>query len=145
MTFVLDGRDNLSRVFARAGESAGDFHRRVNQAVTASGGDLRAFTQDANGRLRTLDGRFVSAADAARIFGNRMGGLPPMLRSVGNSAGDTAMELGGRGGGGLGGSMIAVAAIAGLSLLPALGAIVPMVAGAVLPVCTLPLGFKCMC
>jgi hypothetical protein len=72
------------------------------------------------------------------------GGLPDLtnrLGDVSDAGGNAATSLG-KSGGGLGGTMIAVAAAAGLSLLPALGALVPMLAGAGLAAGTLKLGFS---
>ncbi|MGW2040497.1 hypothetical protein [Streptomyces virginiae] len=195
MAFILDGEDNLSPVFRRIGESAERFHRRINDAVDESGGELRAFTrgaggglqelarnmdgagraasglgnetsdaavgvrnlgtaaQDANhrvaqltrdsrGRVRDLQGRFVSAGEAAQRFGIDINTVVPGLNRVGGAAGSAATELGALGGkGGGGGALGGVAAVAGLSLLPALGALVPMLLGAGTAAITMKLGF----
>ncbi|OLZ72575.1 hypothetical protein AVW11_04065 [Streptomyces amritsarensis] len=222
MAFILDGNDQLSPVFRRIGESADHFHRRINDAVEASGGELRAFTRgaggqlqelggnltsagqaaealgqqasaaapevgaigaaaddanesvaqftrDSNGRIRDLRGRFVTAAAAAEQLAqasaqaspevrdvgtaassssestSRLGGnarrTAPRLAELGSAAGDAAVAVGSKGGG-LGGAMGVVAAIAGLSLLPALGALVPMLVGGAAAAGTLKLGFS---
>ncbi|WP_371634488.1 hypothetical protein OG693_39655 (plasmid) [Streptomyces sp. NBC_01259] len=72
LTFVLDGRDGLTPVMRRAGESSEDFRRRLQRVAGDSSRDLRAFTQDADGRLRALNGRFITTADAARVTGGAM-------------------------------------------------------------------------
>ncbi|WP_406004435.1 hypothetical protein [Streptomyces sp. NBC_00987] len=74
LTFVLDGRDGLTPVFRRAGESSEDFRRRLQRVTGDSTRDLRAFTQDADGRLRDLRGRFINTSDAARLAGGAMVG-----------------------------------------------------------------------
>jgi hypothetical protein len=56
----------------RAGESSEDFRRRLQRVAGDSSRDLRAFTQDADGRLRALNGRFITTADAARVTGGAM-------------------------------------------------------------------------
>ncbi|MFJ9020808.1 hypothetical protein ACIRPU_12610 [Streptomyces sp. NPDC102259] len=140
LRFVLDGDDHLSPVLNGAGDASARLHRRLNDDMNNNGQAVRRFTQDANGRLRDLQGRFVSAADAQRMMGD---GTPMLIRrlgDLGDAGGDAAGALG-KGGGGLGGAMMGVAAIVGLSLLPALGALVPMAAGAGLAMGTLKLGF----
>ncbi|MFD5573974.1 hypothetical protein [Streptomyces cadmiisoli] len=214
LRFVLDGDDRLSPVLNGAGDASARLHRRLNDDmggsgravadfVRGAGGRLRdlqgrfvstadatdvmsravvRFTRDADGRLHDLRGRFISVADANRIMA---GGLPDSARrldDLANAAGradgsvqglvrgadgrlrdlrgrfvaasggadDLAGALprvaAGAGGaaastGALGGAMSGVAAIAGLSLLPALGALTPMIAGVALAQKTLQLGF----
>ncbi len=98
------------------------------------------FTTDANGRLRDMRGRFLSAADAARVMSGEMPAVVSRLGDVASAGGSAAGALG-KSGGGLGGAMMGVAAAAGVSLLPALGALVPMLAGGALAAVTLKLGF----
>ncbi|MFD7746701.1 hypothetical protein ACFV2V_13905 [Streptomyces sp. NPDC059698] len=137
LAFVLDGRDRLSPVFRRAGESAEDFRRRVESSASGASGAVRAFTADADGRLRGLDGRFVSTSVATRRLGGDMGRLVPSLRGASGGAEDLA-----RSGSRLGPVLWGVAGALGLSLLPALGAVVPMAAGTGLALGTLALGFS---
>ncbi|MEV8043570.1 hypothetical protein AB0P02_06915 [Streptomyces griseoluteus] len=69
MTFVLDGRDGLSRVLDGAGDAAERLRRRLARTSDESRLRLAGFTQDADGRLRNLRGQFVatgSVADALR-------------------------------------------------------------------------------
>ncbi|WP_455360025.1 hypothetical protein [Streptomyces sp. SYSU K21746] len=98
------------------------------------------FTRDAQGRLRNLRGQFLTTAQAAAAMRGDFTSLPGPLRAVGGAAGDAAEQVGGKSGG-LGGAMMGVAAIAGLSLLPALGALAPMMVGAGVAAGTLKLGF----
>lgn len=140
LRFVLDGDDHLSPVLNGAGDASTRLHRRLNADMNGNAAAVRQFTRDAGGRLRDLQGRFVSVADASRVMGGGMPGLVRSLGDVSSAGGDAATSLG-RSGGGLGGAMIGVAAIAGLSLLPALGALVPMMAGGALAAGTLGLGF----
>ncbi|MGW1609407.1 hypothetical protein ACWCQZ_08415 [Streptomyces sp. NPDC002285] len=140
LRFVLDGDDQLSPVLNNAGDASVRLHRRLNDDMNGNAAAVRRFTTDANGRLRDLNGRFVSAADAARLLGDGMPDLTRRLGDVSAAGADASASLG-RSGGGLSGTMIALGASAGLSLLPALGALVPMMAGAGLAAGTLKLGF----
>lgn len=140
MRFILDGDDRLSPVLNRAGDSSARLHRRLNDDMNGNSRAVTGFTRDADGRLRDLRGRFLSVADAQRAMA---GGLPDLTRRLGDvrsAGGDTAASMGGSGGG-LGGALMSVAAVAGLSLLPALGALVPILAGVALAAGTLKLGF----
>ncbi|WP_185909611.1 hypothetical protein [Streptomyces sp. WAC01280] len=79
LTFILEGRDNLSRVLGHAGNSADRLRRTMEDAADGSGQALLHLTQDADGRLRDLEGRFVSTADAAALMAHRTGqGARPM-------------------------------------------------------------------
>ncbi|MEU1559518.1 hypothetical protein ABZ504_03230 [Streptomyces mirabilis] len=140
MRFILDGDDRLSPVLNHAGDSSARLHHRLNDDMNRNGQAVRRFTQDADGRLRDLRGRFISVADASRLMGDGMPDLTRRLGDVSSASSDTAASMG-KSGGGLGGALMGVAAVAGLSLLPALGALVPMMAGAALAAGTLKLGF----
>ncbi|MEU5192754.1 hypothetical protein AB0G86_01650 [Streptomyces scabiei] len=117
MRFVLDGDDRLSPVLNRAGDSATRLHRRLDDSTRASSASVRAFTRDADGQLRSLQGRFVSVAHAARLIqdsngrwrdlngrfvtaevaARRMaavtGTLPSTLRAAGDAAGGAATRM----------------------------------------------------
>ncbi|MBD0707397.1 MULTISPECIES: hypothetical protein [unclassified Streptomyces] len=71
LTFTLEGRDRLSGVLGHAGASAERLRRQMEDASDGSGRAMLTLTQDAQGRLHDLEGRFVSAADAAALFGHR--------------------------------------------------------------------------
>ncbi|MFE9738808.1 hypothetical protein [Streptomyces sp. NPDC006477] len=73
LTFTLEGRDQLSRVLGHAGESADRLRRSMEDAADGSGQAILTLTQDADGRLRDLEGRFVSTADAAALMATRTG------------------------------------------------------------------------
>ncbi|MFD0437000.1 hypothetical protein [Streptomyces chartreusis] len=141
LRFVLDGDDRLSPVLNNAGDASARLHRRLDDDMDGNAAAVRRFTTDANGRLRDLRGRFVSVADAQRQMGDGMPSVTRRLGDLAGAGGDAASSLG-RSGGGLGGTMMGVAAVAGLSLLPAIGALVPMMAGAGLAAGTLKLGFS---
>ncbi|MFJ6810660.1 hypothetical protein ACIQRK_32430 [Streptomyces anulatus] len=161
LNFVLDGRDALSRVLDRVGDNANRLHRRVSasttnmqssfnrltQSATADGNALTRvfqrngsavarYTTDANGRLRDLNGRFVSTGASTGGLTGALRRLVPSLSSASGGAENLAKS-----GGKLGPVMGGVGAALGLSLLPALGAVVPMAAGAGLALGTLTLGF----
>lgn len=141
LRFILSGDDRLSPVLNGAGDSSARLHRRLNDDMSGNSRAVAGFTRDADGRLRDLQGRFVSVADASRQMGAGLPSLTGRLGDVAGAGGDAAMSLG-RSGGGLGGAMGVVAGIAGMSLLPALGALVPMMAGGALAAGTLKLGFS---
>ncbi|WP_435285906.1 hypothetical protein [Streptomyces bacillaris] len=161
LNFVLDGRDALSRVLDRVGDNANRLHRRVSSATTnmqssfnrltqsatrdgtaltrlfqRQGTAVTRYTTDANGRLRDLNGRFVSTSAATRGLTGNLGRLAPSLGDASDGAEDLA-KSGGKLGPVLGGAGAAL----GLSLLPAIGAVAPMAAGAGLAVGTLKMGF----
>ncbi|RSN64042.1 hypothetical protein DMH12_04530 [Streptomyces sp. WAC 04229] len=140
LRFVLDGDDQLSPVLNHAGDSSARLHRRLDGDMRANTTAVRGFTRDADGRLRDLQGRFLSVADAQRAMAGGLPDLTNRLGDVSSAGGDAATALG-KGGGGLGGAMGAVAGVAALSLLPALGALVPMMAGVGLAAVTMKLGF----
>ncbi|MEU7293328.1 hypothetical protein AB0A76_09010 [Streptomyces exfoliatus] len=71
LTFTLEGRDQLSRVLGHAGESADRLRQSMEDAADGSGQALLTLTQDADGRLRDMEGRFLSAADAAALMATR--------------------------------------------------------------------------
>ncbi|MFE9736519.1 hypothetical protein [Streptomyces sp. NPDC006477] len=71
LTFVLEGRDQLSSVLGHAGESAERLRQSMEDAADGSGQAILTLTQDADGRLRDMEGRFVSAADAAALMATR--------------------------------------------------------------------------
>ncbi|MFF0080215.1 hypothetical protein ACFYR1_11015 [Streptomyces canus] len=169
MRFILDGDDRLSRVLNRAGDSSERLHRRLADMSQRSSQAMRSMADDTGTRLRSLQSRFSSTGDSADSMGSRMttaarrllgirdastraadaqrrlaDGAPDVarrLRDVGDAGGSTAASLGSSGGG-LSGAMTGVAVVAGLSLLPAIGALVPMLAGGALAAVTLKLGFN---
>lgn len=51
MQFIIDGRDNLSRAFERAGDSATRLHRRLSAATTNSSTAINRFTTQTGTRL----------------------------------------------------------------------------------------------
>ncbi|WP_330265332.1 hypothetical protein [Streptomyces griseorubiginosus] len=128
-----DSADSMgSRVMAAARRllSVSDASNQAQQGVAR-------FTTDANGRLRDLRGRFVSAADAQRLLADGVPDLDGRLGALARSASSA-----GEAGMGLSGALKGVAVVAGVSLLPALGAVVPMLAGGALAAVTLKLGFN---
>ncbi|MGW7085012.1 PspA/IM30 family protein [Streptomyces sp. NPDC054871] len=54
MNFILTGRDQLSRVFDRAGDSAERLHRRISAATTNSGAAVNRFTSTTTSRLASM-------------------------------------------------------------------------------------------
>ncbi|MER5892275.1 hypothetical protein [Streptomyces sp. NPDC001876] len=161
LSFLLDGHDGLSRVLDRVGDNAIRLHRRfsaattnattsfnrltgsadrngvrITRTMTNNTNAVRGFTTDANGRLRDLRGRFLSAGDAARQLQGDVSRLNGPMRGAAAATGEASAA-----GGAMGPVFGGVAAVIGLSVLPALGALVPMMAGAGLAAGTLKLGF----
>jgi hypothetical protein len=79
LTFTLAGRDELSRVINGTADSADRLRLR-----------MAGVTADVNGNLRTLQGRFLSVADAQRILDDRTGIVNNALRNLS----DTGDRLG---------------------------------------------------
>ncbi|MBP2583401.1 polyhydroxyalkanoate synthesis regulator phasin [Streptomyces sp. PvR006] len=90
LTFVLEGRDDLSRVLGHAGESAERLRRQMEDAADGSGRAMLTLTQDADGRLRDLEGRFISTADAAALMATRTGDLARPTTTWAQAADDGA-------------------------------------------------------
>jgi hypothetical protein len=120
------------------GDLVGSAHINVNANTDPANRAMRDFSRDAQGRLRDVRGRFVSASDAARRLGDDinstgrrgnpvLGRIAQAVRSLAGAASSAASSLGGSGG--MSPQLMAVGAAAGASLLPALGAVVPMMAG----------------
>ncbi|MGW4703270.1 hypothetical protein, partial [Streptomyces sp. NPDC004285] len=93
LTFTLEGRDHLSRVLGHAGDSAERLRRQMQDASDGSGRAVLTLTQDAQGRLHDLEGRFLSAADAAALLGHRAGEASRPLADWSRAA-DEARRLG---------------------------------------------------
>ncbi|MEU2233165.1 hypothetical protein [Streptomyces vietnamensis] len=93
LTFVLDGRDNLSRVLGHAGDSAARLRRQMEDASDGSGRAMLTLTQDAQGRLHDLEGRFVSVADAAALMADRTEGASRPIANWSRAA-DEARRIG---------------------------------------------------
>lgn len=119
LTFTLEGRDDLSRVLGHAGESAQRLQRTMQDASDGSGQAILTLTQDADGRLRDLEGRFVSAGDAAALMGTR---AEEGARSVTTWA--DAAESAGRAGDQLKKSLLSLAP----AVLPMAASIAPLAA-----------------
>ncbi|MGW8703360.1 hypothetical protein ACWGOK_41735, partial [Streptomyces eurythermus] len=160
--FILDGDDRLSRVLNGAGDSSDRLHRRlsrdmdgnsravtqfartsdsslrdvrgdlrgVGDAATHTNNQIHGLWRDSDGRLRDLRGRFAAARQGAETLS---GVLPDVAKGMSSTAAS---------GGSLSGVLMGVAAAAGLSLLPALGAVVPMAAGLGVAFGTIKMGFS---
>ncbi|MFE1266040.1 hypothetical protein [Streptomyces sp. NPDC058758] len=119
LTFTLEGRDDLSRVLGHAGESAERLRATMTDAADGSGQAILTLTQDADGQLRDLEGRFVSAADAAALLGTQ---AEESSRSMTTWA--DAAESAGRAGDALKKALVTLAPAA----LPAAAALAPLAA-----------------
>ncbi|MEV7240461.1 hypothetical protein AB0N92_04245 [Streptomyces sp. NPDC093248] len=140
LRFILDGDDRLSRVLNRAGESSARLRQRLTRDMDDSSRSVDNFVRSADGRFRDLRGRFLSAEEAQRRMAAGLPVVTGRLGELGDASSDAAGSLGR--GGGLSGAMMGVAAAAGISLLPAIGALVPMLAGAGVAAGTLKMGFS---
>ncbi|KPL30676.1 hypothetical protein JI76_28495 [Streptomyces anulatus] len=97
MTFVLDGRDQLSRVLDRAGDSANRMHRRISAAATNSSTAMNQLGRTTTDRMAamqrdtglgakavdTLKGALLSLAPAAIPM---VASLAPIAPAVGAAA-----------------------------------------------------------
>jgi hypothetical protein len=93
LTFTLEGRDHLSRVLGHAGDSAERLRRQMEDASDGSGRAILTLTQDAQGRLHDLEGRYLSVADAAALMGHETEGARRPLADWSRAA-DQAKKLG---------------------------------------------------
>jgi DNA-binding transcriptional MerR regulator/chorismate mutase len=75
MTFILTGRDQLSRVLDAAGDASSRLARRLEDAARRSTTSVGNFTTDANGRLHDLQGRFVATSSSADLMAGSFGEL----------------------------------------------------------------------
>jgi hypothetical protein len=73
MTFRLVGRDDLSRVLNQAGDNADGMRTAFVRSSNDSNQAIGRLTRDSSGRLRDMQGRFVSTAQAARLLGTTAG------------------------------------------------------------------------
>lgn len=82
LTFTLTGRDELSRVLNGTGDSADRLRLR-----------LSGITAGADGQLRDLQGRFVSAADAQARLADRTAGTTDTFRALRDESGRLGESL----------------------------------------------------
>ncbi|MFJ8347624.1 hypothetical protein ACIQ9J_14870 [Streptomyces sp. NPDC094153] len=82
LTFTLSGRDELSRVMNGTGDSADRLRLR-----------LSGIAADADGQLRDLRGRFLSADEAARRLGDSSHGTRDSLANLRDEAGKLGESL----------------------------------------------------
>jgi chorismate mutase len=75
MTFILEGRDRLSRTLDDAGDAALRLARRLDDSARRSSGSVDHFTRDANGRLHDLQGRFVATSSSSDLMAGSLGEL----------------------------------------------------------------------
>lgn len=120
LTFVLSGRDDLSRVLGHAGDSAIRLRDQMEDAADGSGQAILTLTRDADGRLRDLQGQFVSTGDAARLMASQVGGARAPIADWSD-----AMDRGRRTGAELAKVLISLAPAA----IPAAAALAPIAAG----------------
>ncbi|MFJ2477123.1 hypothetical protein ACIOWI_29815 [Streptomyces sp. NPDC087659] len=121
LTFVLDGRDQLSQVLGHAGDSAIRLRDTMTDAADGSNRALLTLTRDADGRLRDLRGQFVSTADAARLMGSQINRTSTPIADWARFA-DRGRSVGEK----LRGMLISLAPAA----IPAAASLAPIAAGA---------------
>lgn len=86
LDFLLTGRDQLSRVFDRAGDSATRMQRRLTAAAINSDAAVRQASRNMVQRLSELDRAEDSSGKAAEAFGG-------MLKTLAPAAGPAAASL----------------------------------------------------
>ncbi|WP_406398818.1 hypothetical protein [Streptomyces uncialis] len=135
LTFVLDGRDELSRIFGGAGRAAERFQRSVTESADGSNAAILTLTRDSNGRLRDMQGRYVAAGDAARLMAARVAGTAGPLGQAQDALADNqsaladwseAADRGREAGDRLGGALMSLAPAA----VPFAASLAPMATGA---------------
>lgn len=126
LRFLLIGDDRLSPVLDRAGRSAGRLDRDLNRVGDDGGQSVTQLVRSADGRLRTLDGRFARVGESAdRGMG---GGIERGSDRGGRGIGRLLPLIGrlGSAGGSILGALAPLGKVAGL-----IGGGIPVVAGLV--------------
>ncbi|MFD9515951.1 hypothetical protein [Streptomyces sp. NPDC059979] len=165
----LDGAGRSAATMGTEASAAAPAVSQLGDAAQQANAEVERFTRDSNGRIRDMRGRFLTAAASAELLAREAAGAAPEIRNVGDAAGSSSVQVRDLGdganrarpalanlgrtaatagaevgskSGGMGGAMGVVAGIAALSFLPALGALVPMIAGVGLAAGTMKLGFR---
>lgn len=102
---------------------------------------LRDHTRDVRSEMQALRTTVRVTSDGLRSIGDDSDDATRRLGDLADAGGGAAAAMG-TSGGGVGAALKATAAVAGLALLPALGALVPMTAGVALAVGTLKVAFS---
>lgn len=82
MNFVLQGRDQLSRVLDRAGDSANRLHRRISAATTNSSSAINRFVTSTSTRMAALDRNAGASKEAFEALGKSALSLAPAVIPV---------------------------------------------------------------
>lgn len=136
-----------ARALAQLAEQAMQTSMALRVLITTTGiagrhmDSLRDRTRDVRSEMQGLRTSVRLTSDGLRSVGDDSDTAVRALTGLA-SAGAGAAGAVGTAGGGLGASLKATAAVAGLALLPALGAAVPMMAGVVLAAGTLKTAFS---
>ncbi|MFF2226291.1 hypothetical protein ACFVV7_23585 [Streptomyces globisporus] len=108
LTFLLDGRDHLSRVLDRAGDSANRMHRRISAAATNSSTAMNQFGRTTTDRMAALQrdtglgekavnklvGTMLTLAPAAIPMVASLAPIAPAVGAAAVAAGAYAAALG---------------------------------------------------
>ncbi|MFG2763155.1 hypothetical protein [Streptomyces rubiginosohelvolus] len=108
LTFLLDGRDHLSRVLDRAGDSANRMHRRISAAATNSSTAMNRFGRTTTDRMAALQrdtglgekavdklvGTMLTLAPAAIPMVASLAPIAPAVGAAAVAAGAYAAALG---------------------------------------------------
>ncbi|MGW4040475.1 hypothetical protein ACWEIM_30070 [Streptomyces sp. NPDC004778] len=108
LTFLLDGRDHLSRVLDRAGDSANRMHRRISAAATNSSAAMNRFGRTTTDRMAALQrdtglgakavdklkGSLITLAPAAIPLAASLAPIAPAVGAAAVAAGAYAAALG---------------------------------------------------
>lgn len=79
MNFVLQGRDQLSRVLDRAGDSANRLHRRISAATTNSSASIARFARTTADRMAAVSSSQDTAGKAADALKKSVISLAPAI------------------------------------------------------------------
>ncbi|MET9099939.1 hypothetical protein [Streptomyces antibioticus] len=93
MVFTLTGADGLSGTLDGAGDAAQRLARRLDEAARSGNASMYGFTRDTQGRLRDLNGRYISLAEAQRLVTATTAGLTTHMRPAATAARDTSSAM----------------------------------------------------
>lgn len=82
MNFILQGRDQLSRVLNQAGDSANRLHRRISAATTNSSGAINRFARTTTDRMAALSTSEDAAGKATEALKKSVLSLAPAIIPV---------------------------------------------------------------
>lgn len=93
MLFTLTGDDDLTGTLDGAGDAAQRLARRLDAAARSGNASMYGFTRDSQGRLRDLQGRYITTAEAQRLLTAGTGDLATRMRTTAPAVRDTSSAI----------------------------------------------------